>query len=92
MKLHVGMAFVACLLAYWYSLPALETCILVLTIAMVLTAEMLNTAIEKTLDFLSPDIHEQVRQIKDMAAGAVLIAALGSLLIGYLLFLTNLFD
>lgn len=92
MKVHVFAAIVACSLAYLYGLPPLETCVLLMAITVVLVAEIINTAIEKTIDFISPDFHEEAKKIKDMAAGAVLIAALSAAAIGYLLFFEKIFQ
>jgi diacylglycerol kinase (ATP) len=59
---------------------------LVLAIASVWTAEAVNTAFECLADVASPAFHPRVEQAKDVAAGAVLIAALGAVLIGLLVF------
>src|SRR5580765_2661843 len=64
----------------------LEWCALVLAMAMVLTAETLNASIEALVDLVSPDFHPLAGRAKDVAAGAVLIAALGSVAIGLLVF------
>ena len=64
----------------------MEWCALVLAMAMVLTAETLNTAIEAIADLVSPGFHPLAGRAKDVAAGAVLIAALGSVAIGLLVF------
>lgn len=55
---------------------------IVLAIVAVWTAEGLNTAVERLADFTSPEFHPLVRQAKDVAAGAVLIAALGAIVVG----------
>ena len=59
--------------------------VIILTIALILSAELVNAAFEGLIDHLHPDIHPRIRIVKDMAAGAVLIAALGSLVIAALL-------
>jgi diacylglycerol kinase len=63
-----------------------EWCALVIAIAMVLTAEALNTSIEAIVDLVSPEFHPLAGRAKDVASGAVLIAALGSVAIGLLVF------
>jgi diacylglycerol kinase (ATP) len=62
----------------------LEWCVLVLAIVSVWTAEALNTAFEFLCDVASPEFHPLVAKAKDVAAGAVLIAAVGATLIGLL--------
>ena len=54
---------------------------------MVITLEMMNTAIEKLCDMVQPDKHPEVKIIKDIAAGAVLVAAVCSVIIGAFIFL-----
>ncbi len=63
----------------------------VLAIVAVWTAEALNTAFERLCDVASPDFHPLVEQAKDVAAGAVLIAAVGAATIGALVFTPHLF-
>lgn len=57
-----------------------------LAIGLVLSIEGLNTAIEKTADFIHPDIHHQIGFIKDIAAGAVFFAALTAITIGVIIY------
>ena len=63
-----------------------EWCALVIAIAMVLTTEALNTSIEAIVDLVSPEFHPLAGRAKDVASGAVLIAAIGSMAIGLLVF------
>src|SRR5690625_7843206 len=57
-------------------LNGVEWSIIFLAIGLVLVAEMINTVVEKMIDYIKPDLHPQAGVIKDMAAGAVLVAAL----------------
>lgn len=52
----------------------------------VMVVEILNTALEKLCDFVHPKLHPQIKVIKDIAASAALIAAVGSVIIGVLVF------
>lgn len=63
---------------------------LFISIALVLIAEMINTAIERAVDLITEEFHPLARLSKDIAAGGVLIAALNSLVVGYLLFFDRL--
>ena len=56
------------------------------SIGFVLTAEMFNSVIEKLVDLVSPEFNKKAGLIKDMAAGAVLIAAITSAIIGFIIF------
>lgn len=70
----------------YFDLSRAEWSWLVLAIMAVWTAEALNTAIEFLADVASPEFHPLVKQSKDVAAGAVLISAIGSVIIGVLVF------
>jgi diacylglycerol kinase (ATP) len=71
-------------------LSSAEWCAVVLAITIVLAAEALNTSIESLVDLASPEFHELAGRAKDVAAGAVLIAALGSVAVGLLVFVPHL--
>lgn len=73
-----------------FGLTRLEWFVLVLAIVSVWMAESFNTAFEFLCDVASPAFHPLVEKAKDVAAGAVLIAALGSLVIGLLIFAPHL--
>ena len=68
-------------------LTAMEAVAIVFCIALVWITEMLNTAVEKTMDHLSPAEHPQVKIIKDVAAGAVLTAAMAACIVAFIIFI-----
>lgn len=88
--IHLVAATCALALAVVLQLSPAEIAVLALTIAAVLAAEMLNTAVEALADLVSPEFHPLVKVAKDAAAGAVLITALGAILVGLALFLPRL--
>ena len=69
-----------------FRLSNLEWCCLILCFMAVWTTEALNTAVELVIDLVSPEYHPLAGKAKDVAAGAVLIAAIGSLIVGALVF------
>lgn len=71
-------------LAGWLALSRLEWCALVLAIALVWTAELMNTALEQLCDATSMEPDPQIGRAKDAAAGAVLVAAIGAAAVGLL--------
>lgn len=83
--LHVGIAIVVVGLSAWLRLDQVEWAVIILTIAMVFTAEFLNTAIEAVVDLASPTKHPLAKVGKDVGAGAVLIAAIAAVLVGLLI-------
>jgi diacylglycerol kinase (ATP) len=72
------------LTALFFKVSMLEFALLTISILSVLCAEMVNTAIEAVVDLVSPGLHPLAKIAKDTAAGAVLIAACGAAVIGYL--------
>lgn len=84
-RLHVGTTAVVILVGFWCGLSAGEWCLIVLAVLAVWTAEALNTAIEFLADAATPEFHPLVRQSKDVAAGAVLLAALGAAAVGLII-------
>lgn len=90
-RIQVIIAGLVLLAIVWFGLPAIEVTILLLTILVVLGLELINSQIEKFLDVLHPDHHPRVKIIKDFSAGAVLLSAVGSVIIGFLIFSPHVF-
>jgi diacylglycerol kinase (ATP) len=84
--LHLAATVLVVLLALWLALTAAEWMALILAIVIVWSAEALNTAFERLCDVAHPDFHPLVKQAKDVAAAAVLIAATGATAVGFLIF------
>lgn len=82
--IHSLFATVVVLVGLWVGLQAIDWAVIVLTIAMVFTAEFINTAIEAVVDLASPVHHPLAKVGKDVGAGAVLVAALAGIVIGLL--------
>ncbi len=80
------------ILMFVLGLSSIEKTVVVFLVASVLAFELLNTQIERVLDFLEPDHDPRVKRIKDISAGAVLVVSIGAALIGLLLFLPYLLD
>ena len=68
--------------------PAVWWALIGFVIAVVLAVEIVNTALEALIDHLHPDIHPEIRIIKDMAAGAVLLVVVGAIVVGAVLLAT----
>ena len=83
--IHSVVATIVIGLGFWLGIPPRDWAVLVLTIAMVFTAEFINTAIEAVVDLASPEKHPLAKVGKDVGAGAVLVAALSAILIGLLI-------
>jgi diacylglycerol kinase len=83
--IHALFSLAVLVLGVFLRLPARDIAVLVLTIAVVWTAEFINTAIEAVVDLASPQVHPLAKVGKDVGAAAVLIAALASVVIGLLI-------
>jgi len=81
------IAAVVIVFAIVLALSPIEQSILLLTILVVLSLELINSQIEKFLDLIEPSHHPRVKIIKDFSAGAVLLSVIGSIVIGILIFL-----
>ncbi len=84
--IHWAATAAARLLAFWFAISTVEWLALILAIVAVWSAEALNTALELLCDVASPEFHPLVKQAKDVAAAAVLIAAAGAIAVGLLIF------
>jgi diacylglycerol kinase (ATP) len=86
MRLHFLVAVGVLIAALSFDVGRLELIVLLLAIAFVLIAEMVNTAIEAAVDVASTSFDPMAKLAKDIAAGAVLIAAINAVAVGYLVF------
>ena len=91
LRIHAAAAILAMVLGAYLGLPGGELALLAITIAAVLVAEMFNTAVEALVEIVSPGYHPLAKVAKDVAAGGVLVTAIVSLVVGYLLFIPRLF-
>lgn len=87
--LHLIAAVSAVALGLYLGLSSSEWCWILIAILLVFITEMFNTAIEFLSDIVSPNLHPQIKRVKDVSAAAVLIAALGAALIGIVVFYTK---
>ena len=86
-RIHLVIAFFVLVSAYFLKFSAVEFCILIFAIAFVIISEMLNTAIEFSLDAIYHNKYSKmVGMAKDISAGAVMLASFISVLVGVILF------
>ena len=91
LRIHVVVAGFVALFGLLLGLPYVDLLLLLMAIALVVITELLNTAVELTVDLASPAVSSIARRAKDIAAGAVLIAALVSAAIGFIILAPPLF-
>ncbi len=89
-KIEIAFAFIVTIMGFILKISILEWTILVLTMAMVLSLELVNTAIERSVDLVTKDYRELAKVAKDASAGAVLVMSMFSVIIGILIFLPKI--
>ena len=89
-RVHLVAALVAVYAGYALHISKDEWLWIILCIALVLIAELFNTAVEFLVDLVSPEYNKKAGLVKDMSAGAVLITAIGALAIGLIIFVPKL--
>lgn len=90
MRAHFLIALFFLLLGIYLNFSAIEIMILAITITLVLMVEMINTAIELTIDMIKTEVHPAARIIKDVSAGAVLLTSINATIVGYILFVKKI--
>jgi len=89
-QIHVVITFIVIVFGIFFQISRLEWGIIILVIGLVLVSEMINSTVEKLIDYLKPDIHPTAKIIKDIAAGSVLIAAIIAVIIGLIVFIPKI--
>ncbi len=86
LRIHIVITIGVIAAGLWLQISPIEWAILAVTIMIVLSAELFNTAIEAVVDRVGNEPHPLSRIAKDTAAGAVLIGAIGAVIVGLLIF------
>ena len=88
--IHTIVAILVIALGIYFKVSSLEACILIIVIGLVIAFEIINTAIEYTIDMAMPNIHPLAKMAKDASSGAVLIMAITSIIVGLIIFLPRI--
>lgn len=91
-RFHLLASVIVLLLGLYFRISTTEWAIVLTQVGLVWSAEALNTAIEKLCDFVSPQHHETIGKVKDLAAGGVLIVSIVAAIIGLIVFLPKIWD
>lgn len=91
-KYHLFVTVCVVAAGFAFGIKATEWLVVLLTIGVVMAAEAFNTAVEKLADVVSPQFDERIGRVKDVAAGAVLICAIISVVIGAVIFLPYIIE
>ena len=85
-RIHAGATVLVVAVGVQFEISPAEWALITLAVVCVWATEALNTSIEFLVDLVSPELHPLAAKVKDVAAGAVLVAAIGSLIVGFLVF------
>jgi len=89
-RVHLGAMFLSIVFGIWLNISNSEWLWIMLCFALVLMAELFNSAIEALTDLVSPGHHKKAGETKDLAAAAVLIVAIFALITGCIIFIPKL--
>lgn len=89
-RIHLFIACLVIICGFLFHLALLEWIIIILLIQFVLMTELINSIVERIIDYVKPDYHLQAKIIKDISAAVVLIAAITSVVIGAMIFIPKL--
>lgn len=90
-QVQAGIAVLTTIAGFYFQISSTEWAIQLLTIALVMGVEGINTAIEETADFIHPQYHPKIGKVKDIAAGAVFIVAAIAMVIGGIIYFPKIF-
>jgi len=90
-RIHLKLAAFALALSWFFQIPTSQWLLIVFSITLVLSLEMVNTAIERAIDLYTGEHHPLAQVVKDVAAGTVLVAALNALIVGAVVFLPKIY-
>lgn len=91
-RFHLLASVIVLLLGFYFRISITEWAIILTQIGLIWSAEALNTAIEKLCDFVSPQHHETIGKVKDLAAGGVLIVSIVAAIVGLIVFLPKIWS
>jgi diacylglycerol kinase len=92
LRIHAAVAALALTGGFYFGIRAVEWCIVLLSIALVIGLEMVNSALENVVDLVTRERHPLAGKAKDMAAGAVLFASVIAAVVGVIIFAPYIFS
>lgn len=90
-KIQFAIGVIMTIAGFYFKLSPIEWVIQILTIALIMAIEGINTAIEEIADFVHPEHHKKIGLIKDLAAGAVFIVAIAAVVVGCIIYFPKIF-
>ena len=91
MKIHITIMILVIIFGIMLKINTIEWIICILLFGLVISMELINTAIENTVNLITKEKNQQAKIAKDVAAGAVLVSAIASAIIGLIIFIPKIF-
>lgn len=91
-RIHLFITALVIISGFFFSVSATEWLIIILCIALVFGAELINTSIERLCDFVHPEKHPLIKKVKDVSSAAVLIFAIASATCGLIIFIPRIIE
>ena len=92
MKIHIFIMILVIIAGIILKISALDWIILVIMFALVISGELFNTTFETVVDMITKERNEKAKLAKDIAAGAVLVLAIGSIIVGLIIFIPKILN
>ena len=92
MKIHIFVMILVIIAGIVFKVSLLDWVILVIMFGLVISAELFNTALETIVDMITEEKNEKAKIAKDVAAGAVLVLAIGSVIVGLIIFIPKILN
>lgn len=89
-RVHLLATICVIIAGFAFKISTFEWISIVIAIGFVFTLELINSAIENISDFVSPEKHESIKKIKDLAAAGVLLSALTALIVAFIIFIPKI--
>lgn len=91
LRVHLAAGVLVILFGFFLGVTRIELSILLVMVILVLWAEMINTTVEKTIDLITSEHHQNAKIVKDVSSAMVLLTAIGAVLVGVVIFLPYFF-
>jgi len=91
-RIHLAAMIFAIIAGFVLKIDTNEWLVIVIVIGLVFSMEIINSAIEQLADFVSPNYHEMIKKVKDLSAAAVLISALVSVIVAFIIFIPKIIE
>jgi len=89
-RIEIGVAILVIALGFWLQVSPPEWCLIIICIGALLSAEAMNTSIERLSDYASPGWNDKIRDVKDIAAGSVFVISIIGSIIGLIIFIPKI--